>query len=134
VRARVWATLGLLSGLGIGIAVSVVFNRGYRERTFKTAFDDARRGWVLKPCVVAATDIPAGSVLTFDMLAERKVPEQFVTPNEIPVQDAAGTLGKRTLVSLQAGEPLRWSEFAAAADPQVCKWVAEVGRLRDAGR
>ncbi|HEX4620549.1 MAG TPA: SAF domain-containing protein [Myxococcaceae bacterium] len=133
-RLSVGLGLGLGLGLGIGLAVSLVFNHRYRERVFKTAFDDARRGWVLKPSVVAATDLPAGALITFDSIAERKVPEQFVTPNAVEPKDAQGILGKRLLVSLEAGELVSWSAFAAAADPEVCEWVAEAARMRDAGR
>jgi Flp pilus assembly protein CpaB len=125
---------GFLLGLGIGTAVALALNVGYRDRVYKSAYDAARSGWVLKSCVVAAADIPAGSIITFDVIAERNVPEQFVTPNQITPADASGILGKRMMVSVQAGEPLTWSAFAAAADPRVCEWAAEAERMRDAGR
>lgn len=60
------------------------------------------------PVVVAGRDLPAGTVLTYEMFARRPLAESLVTPAR--ANDAVG----RTLqVPLHKGDLLRWSDVAA---------------------
>lgn len=72
---RVLTTLGF-AGLAVllGTFIGVVHYSGLKKREA-----EVRRGWNLVPVVVAAVDVPAGTTLTFDMISQRSVPEQFVT-------------------------------------------------------
>ncbi|MBI3182193.1 MAG: Flp pilus assembly protein CpaB [Myxococcales bacterium] len=70
-----------------------------------------RRGWNLVPVVVASTDIAEGSVVTFDMISQRPVPDQFVTSSVIKPESATYIVNQKVLVPLQAGDPLLWSQF-----------------------
>ena len=70
-----------------------------------------RRGWNLVPVVVAAVDIPEGTVVTFDMISQRSVPEQFVTSSVVKPDSASYVVNQKVLVPVQAGDPLLWSEF-----------------------
>jgi len=72
---------------------------------------DVRRGWNLVPVVVAAVDISEGSVVTFDMISQRAVPEMFVTSSVVKPDSASYVVGQKVLVALQAGDPLLWSQF-----------------------
>jgi Flp pilus assembly protein CpaB len=72
----------------------------------------ARAGWNLVPVVVAATEVPEGTVVTLDMIAQRPVPEQFVTSSVVRPESAAHIVNQKVLVPLQAGDPLLWSQFA----------------------
>src|SRR3954452_24292822 len=72
---------------------------------------DVRRGWNLVPVVVAAVDISEGTVVTFDMISQRSVPEQYLPrPVPKPVSASYG-VNQKVLVPVQAGAPLLWSEF-----------------------
>ena len=90
--------LGLLAGI---IAWSAIKKREA----------DVRRGWSLVPVVVASQDIPAGAVVTLDMLSQRSVPEQFVTSSVVKPDSATYVVGQKVLVALQKGDPLLWSQF-----------------------
>lgn len=90
--------LGLLAG---AVAYSAI----------KKKEADVRRGWNLVPVVVAAVDIPEGTVVTFDMISQRSVPEQFVTSSVVKPDSASYVVNQKVLVSLQAGDPLLWSQF-----------------------
>lgn len=90
--------LGLLAGV---VAYSAI----------KKKEADVRRGWNLVPVVVAAQDIPEGTIITFDMISQRSVPEQFVTSSVVKPDSASYVVNQKVLVPLQAGDPLLWSQF-----------------------
>ncbi len=90
--------LGLLAGV---VAYSAI----------KKKEADVRRGWNLVPVVVAAQDVPEGTVITFDMISQRSVPEQFVTSSVVKPDSATYVVNQKVLVPLQAGDPLLWSQF-----------------------
>ncbi len=90
--------LGVFAGL---IAFSAV----------KKKESDVRRGWNLVPVVVAATDIGEGTIVTFDMISQRSVPEQFVTSSVVKPDSASYVVNQKVLVPVQAGDPLLWSQF-----------------------
>ncbi|ADO73204.1 Flp pilus assembly protein CpaB [Stigmatella aurantiaca] len=90
--------LGLLAGI---VAYSAI----------KKKEADVRRGWNLVPVVVAAQDIPEGSVISFEMISQRSVPEQFVTSSVVKPDSANYVVNQKVLVPLQAGDPLLWSQF-----------------------
>ncbi len=92
------ATLALCSGL---VAYSAI----------KKKEADVRRGWNLVPVVVAAADLSEGSVVTFDMISQRSVPEQFVTSSVVKPDSASYVVNQKVLVPVQAGDPLLWSQF-----------------------
>jgi pilus assembly protein CpaB len=68
-------------------------------------------GYNLVPVVVVAVDVPAGTVLTFDMISQRSVPEQFVTSSVVKPDSASYVVNQRVVNDLQAGDPVRWSDF-----------------------
>jgi pilus assembly protein CpaB len=72
---------------------------------------DVRKGWNLVPVVVAATDLSEGTVVTMEMVSQRSIPEQFVTSSIVKPDSASYVVGQKVLVSLQAGDPLLWSQF-----------------------
>ena len=72
---------------------------------------DVRRGWNLVPVVVAAVDLSEGTVVTFDMISQRSVPEQFVTSSVVKPDSASYVVNQKVLVPVQAGDPLLWSQF-----------------------
>lgn len=74
---------------------------------------EAKKGWNLTPVVVASVDIPEGTVVTQEMISQRSVPEQFVTSSVVKPESASYVVNTKVLVSLQAGDPLLWSQFAS---------------------
>jgi pilus assembly protein CpaB len=72
---------------------------------------DARKGWNIVPVVVASQDIPEGTVVSYDMVAQRPVPEQFVTSSVVKPDSVTYVVGQKVLVPLQQGDPLLWSQF-----------------------
>ena len=105
-------TMGLVIGLVIaclGSAVGFVY--------VKRAGENARKGWNLVPVVVAAVDITENTVVTFDQISQRSVPEQFVTSSVIKPDSASYIVNQKILVPVQAGDPLLWTQFETKKQP-----------------
>ncbi|MGV3622281.1 MAG: Flp pilus assembly protein CpaB [Archangium sp.] len=72
---------------------------------------DIRKGWNLVPVIVSAVDISEGTVVTMEMISQRSIPEQFVTSSVVKPDSASYVVGQKVMVTLQAGDPLLWSQF-----------------------
>src|SRR5579862_6399301 len=96
----------LIVALVLGLLAGVVAYSAIKKKE-----SDVRKGWNLVPVVVAATDIPDGTVVTFDMISQRSVPEQFVTSSVVKPDSSSYIVNQKVLVPLQAGDPLMWSQF-----------------------
>jgi pilus assembly protein CpaB len=96
----------LVVALVLGLLAGVVAYSAIKKKEA-----DVRRGWNLVPVVVAAQDIPEGTVISFEMISQRSVPEQFVTSSVVKPDSANYVVNQKVLVPLQAGDPLLWSQF-----------------------
>jgi hypothetical protein len=118
------ATGGLGAGLIAGFVSYVVLN-----------LEEGRlqRGWNLVPAVVAARDIAPGEEVAFAAMAQRSVPEQFITSSVVKPDSAAYVQNQVAVAPLNAGDPLYWGFFlttrqspgpgpASRGDPEV--WAA----------
>ncbi len=96
----------LIVALVLGLFAGLIAYSAVRKKE-----SDVRRGWNLIPVVVAAVDISEGTVVTFDMISQRSVPEQFVTSSVVKPDSASYVVNQKVLVPVQAGDPLLWSQF-----------------------
>ncbi len=96
----------LIVALVLGLIAGIVAYSAIKKKEM-----DVRRGWNLVPVVVAAVDISEGTVVTFDMISQRSVPEQFVTSSVVKPDSASYVVNQKVLVPVQAGDPLLWSQF-----------------------
>ncbi len=96
----------LIIGVVLGLAAFVIGWSGLQKQRH-----DLRVGWNLLPVVVAAVDVSEGTVVTIDMISQRSIPEQFITSSVIKPDSASYVVGQKVMVSLQAGDPLLWSQF-----------------------
>src|SRR5882672_11055242 len=96
----------LIVALVLGLFAGIVAYSAIKKKEA-----DVRRGWNLVPVVVAAVDISEGTVVTFDMISQRSVPEQFITSSVVKPDSASYVVNQKVLVPVQAGDPLLWSQF-----------------------
>jgi pilus assembly protein CpaB len=96
----------LLIALALAVVAGIVAYSAIRAREIAV-----RRGWNLVPVVVAAVDIPEGATVTQDMLAQRGVPEQFVTSSVVRPDRLELIENQKVLVPIQQGDPLLWTHF-----------------------
>jgi Flp pilus assembly protein CpaB len=96
--------------VGLALALSCIGSGGMfgLYRVFKTK---ERVGWNLVPIVVAAVDVPENETITFEMISQRSIPEQFANGNMVKPDSASYVVNVRSLRALQAGDPLRWSDL-----------------------
>jgi pilus assembly protein CpaB len=114
--------VGLLIGVTAGFLAGGAVSGFIGHQRVKKAEQDARSGWNLVPVVVAKQDIPEGEVVTFDKVAQRSVPEQFVTASVVKPDGASYIMNHRLTVPVKEGDLLLWSQFetqkvAAPATP-----------------
>lgn len=96
--------LALAAGLmlmGFGVSYSALM----KEKA------DVRRGWNLVPVLVATVDLSEGTVVSMEHVAQRSVPEQFVTSSVVKPDSASYVLGQKVQVAVAAGDPLLWNQF-----------------------
>jgi pilus assembly protein CpaB len=95
----------------------------------KRASAEARKGFAPVPVVVAAQDIPEGTVITYDLLSQRALPEQFVTSSVVKPESANYVIGQKVLVPVQSGDMLLWSQFESSkASERLSSIVQSKGR------
>ncbi len=96
----------LLVALVLGVLAGVVAFTAIRARE-----REVRRGWNLVNVVVAASDITEGSTLAYEMIAQRPIPEQFVTSSVVKPDSIQYIINQKVLVPIQTGDPLLWTHF-----------------------
>jgi pilus assembly protein CpaB len=108
---------GMLAGLGVGLVLACLMSAGgywwvQRERV------NVRKGWNLVPVVVAAQDIAEGTPVTFDLISQRSIPEQFVTASVVKPDQATRIVNQPVKVPVTAGDPMTWQQFDRAFWPR----------------
>ena len=78
------------------------------------AKEAARAGWDLKPVVVAAQDIDEGTIIAPEMVAQRRIPSQFVTASVIPPDNFNFVIGQKVMVAIKRGDTLLWTQFESS--------------------
>jgi len=96
----------LIIGVVLGLAAFVIGWSGLQRERARV-----RAGYNLVPVVVATVDLSEGTVLTMDMVSQRSIPETFVTSSVVKPDSVTYVVGQKVMVSLQAGDPLLWSQF-----------------------
>jgi len=113
--------IGLFFSCGVGGLGVYLYNQRVSHRV--------RAGWNLVPVIVASQDLPEGTVLSFDVVSQRPIPEQFVTSSIVKPDSASYVIGGKLLVPVQSGDPLTWSMFAEGLSHEACErrcaWVKE---------
>jgi pilus assembly protein CpaB len=99
------ATPIVMAGILLVIAGALVYT------LLVTSERAVKRGWNLVPVTVAAVNMPEGTIVDFNMLSQRGVPEQFVTASVIRPDSISYIEHQRIMVPVQAGDPLLWSQF-----------------------
>jgi pilus assembly protein CpaB len=103
--------VGVLTGGVISFLVTTLVLGVGGYAWLKKKETDVRKGWNLVPAVVAAVDMPEGTVVTYEAISQRSVPEQFITSSVVRPDSAGYILNQRLLTSVQAGDLLLWSQF-----------------------
>ncbi len=96
----------LVIALGLALAAGLVSWVAIKARE-----SEVRKGWDTIPVVVAKQDIPEGTVVTDEMIAQRPIPSMFVTSSVVRPEGVNYVRDQKVLVPLQKGDPLLWTQF-----------------------
>lgn len=105
---------GVALGFVAGAVIAALAGYAITQKTKA----DVRRGWNLVPVVVVAQDIRPGTALTVDLIAQRSIPEQFMTSSYVTPASVQDVDGAKTTVELRAGDLLRWSDVGKPTPPR----------------
>jgi pilus assembly protein CpaB len=72
------------------------------------------------PIIVAADTLKAGDTLTYDVISQRPVPEQFVPTSWVLPDHANEIVGKKLVGPAQAGDPISMFLFGVGVLPEAC--------------
>lgn len=67
----------------------------------------------LEPVVIAAVDIPAGTVVTMEMISQRSVPKRLVSSSYVKPDSASYIINQPTRRPMLAGDFMAWNNFDA---------------------
>jgi Flp pilus assembly protein CpaB len=91
----------LLFSMGILLFVAGYYEvRGFARR--------ANAGWNLVPVVVVIRDMPAGTVLRTDDIAQQPLPSRFVSAGIVKPENYSYVVGNPLRDDLHKGDLLRW--------------------------
>ena len=106
---------GAVAGTGVAAAAAVaILSIGPATllRPFQRPHDvptAAEEKWV--PVVMAAHDMTEGTIVTFDDLVQKSMPERLVTTSIVKPDLASYIIGQKLTVAVQTGDALLWSQF-----------------------
>src|SRR5690242_6833542 len=103
--------LGFISGLAVGGLGTAFIASLVAYAVFKAEERRVQRGWVMAQAVVAARALTPGEKATLDALAQRGIPEQFITSSVVKPDSAAYVQDQVVVAPLSAGDPLYWGMF-----------------------
>ena len=101
--------VGLIAGGMIGFTVCAVLMSTGGYFLWKKKVADARKRLEPRAGGRRVPGHPRGTVVTFDMISQRSVPEQFVTSSVVKPDSASYIVNQKVLVPLQAGDLLLWT-------------------------
>lgn len=107
---------GLIVGFVLGTVVGGLLVYGARQRHDQML----AAGWTTTKVVVAGAAMKAGSPIRMDALAQRPIPDQFLTGSVVRAKGAQGVVGKRTLIDLAPGDPIRSTALVHPLPEAVC--------------
>lgn len=123
--------VGLVAGGLVGLMVACGFGGAGVYFIGKREYKRVRAGWNLVPVIVYNQDLAAGTKLTFEVVSQRPIPEQFVTESIAKPDHASDVVGGTLIRRVAAGDPVRWQDLAdgLTADEcqKVCSWVGQGG-------
>lgn len=104
-------TLGKTKIPALSLSLSLI--SGLCLWLYMARFEAEMSGGPRSAVLIATRDISMGETLTEDMLGLRNVPQAYLEPRHISVEELSAVLGARMSMSVNAGESVLWSDLAS---------------------
>jgi pilus assembly protein CpaB len=109
---KTWLSLGVALSIGLLTALAA---RSFLSHQMEAMAESNKRETV--DILVAKTEVAAGSKLSKENLAVRKIPVDFAQSGAVRPEDFARIDGKAIAFNLRSGEMLMWSQMEAQRAP-----------------
>ncbi|RZS33702.1 Flp pilus assembly protein CpaB [Corticibacter populi] len=116
----------LVGALALGAAAFYLSNKTISNRIAQIE-EEAARGRIMVPVVVAAIDLGAGDVIDSSVVAVREIPQDYVNANAVVPDSYDGVDGAVLDVNVQRGEPIL-STYVANRGSNVLALAVKDGR------
>lgn len=104
-----WANKVFVFFAGAAVGAVGVFSQleHYPDGSFRWRGTSRPGQYRTTPAIVAAADLPAGTVLTDESLGQRSLPEELVASGVLRPEQAKSAWGRAVREKVEAGRPLR---------------------------
>jgi pilus assembly protein CpaB len=109
---KTWLSLGVALSIGLVTALAA---RSFLSHQMEAIAESNKRETV--DIIVVKTEVAAGSKLSKENLAVRKIPVDFAQSGAVRPEDFARIDGKAVAYNLRSGEMLMWSQMEAQRAP-----------------
>jgi pilus assembly protein CpaB len=113
----------LLIALGAAVA-GLLLLQLYMRR-----FEQEVRGGDPVDVLLARKDIPAGSIITAQHVAEYRVPDRFTSARNVLAADIRHVVGTRVSTTVRANEPLLWTDIARMREDRTLAGLVQPGMV-----
>ena len=114
----------LLSGAIVLGIVCYVGAQYYLRSSLSAAQAKLVGNYKTRKVIVAATDIPAGGVLSADNLATRTIPERYLASTALGPNDLDAVAGQKLAVNVKPGDPIDRGSLVRADSAALSTTVA----------
>jgi pilus assembly protein CpaB len=92
-------------------------------------FEQEVRGGDPVDILLARRDIPAGSIITAQHVAEYRVPERYSSARNVSAGDLRNVVGTRVSTTVRANEPLLWTDIARMREDRTLAGMVQPGMV-----
>lgn len=92
-------------------------------------FEQEVRGGDPVDILLARKDIPAGSIITAQHLAEYRVPDRYTSARNVGAGDLRHVVGTRVSTTVRANEPLLWTDIARMREDRTLAGLVQPGMV-----
>ena len=92
-------------------------------------FEQEVRGGNPVDILLARKDIPAGSIITAQHVAEYRVPDRYTSGRNVVASDLRHVVGTRVSTTVRANEPLLWTDIARMREDRTLAGLVQPGMV-----
>lgn len=92
-------------------------------------FEQEVRGGDPVDILLARRDIPAGSIITAQHVAEYRVPERYTSARNVSAAELRNIIGTRVSTTVRANEPLLWTDIARMREDRTLAGLVQPGMV-----
>jgi pilus assembly protein CpaB len=121
--------LGIVNKKALLIAFAAAVAGVILLQLYMRRFEQEVRGGDPVDILLARKDIPAGSIITAQHLAEYRVPDRYTSARNVAASDLRHVVGTRVSTTVRANEPLLWTDIARMREDRTLAGLVQPGMV-----